>query len=103
MPSELYPTPEINSITDLLGYANLYTGNSFILLTIIAIWYIAFAWFKRYETKTAIAGATTLTFLISIPLSFIKFKGYPLLAPEITVILLVLTGICGVWLWKSEE
>jgi len=100
---EPYPIPNIQSITDILGYANLYTGNSFVLLMLMAIWYIAFAWFKRYDTKTAISGATTLTFLLSLPLSVIKFQGQPLVAPQIVVALLVLTGICGIWLWKSEE
>ena len=100
---EPYPIPNIQSITDLLGYANLYTGNSFVLMVLIAIWFISFAWFKRYDTKTAITGATTLTFLLSLPLSVIKFQGYPLVAPEIVIALLVLTGLCGIWLWKSEE
>lgn len=99
---ESYPTPNIQTISDLLGYANYYTSGSFVLLMLIAVWFISFAWFKRYDTKTAISASTTLTFILSLPLSMITFQGQPIVAPQIVVILLVLTGISAIWLWKSE-
>ena len=104
MPFQPYEPPtDLTSVADLLGYANYYTGGTFTLFTLIAIWFISFAWFKRYDTKTAITGATTLTFLLSLPLSVIKFKGSPILAPEVVISLLVLTGLCAMWLWSSED
>lgn len=98
-----YPSKlEFAEVTDIFGFANWVTNGAFSLLTLLAIWIISFAYFKKYETKIAIAGSTTLTFLLSIPLTFIKYNNAPLLAPQITVALLILTGICGLWLWKSD-
>ena len=101
MPFQPYPVPHMTSITDVLGYANYYTNGSFVLFTLLAVWVISFAFFKKYETKVAITGSTTLTFLLALPLSMIKFQGYPLVAPQIVISLLVLSGISAVWLRKS--
>lgn len=98
-----YTLPQIVEVSDILGYANEYAGGKFVLMILVAIWVILFGWFKKYETKTAITGATTVTFIISLPLYFIKFHGLTLLAPQIGQMLLVLVCLCGLWLHKSEN
>jgi len=97
-----YTTPQFTEITDLLGYANLYTGNIFVALGMFALWIILFSWFKRYETKTAFAGATAITMVLAMPLSAIKFQGSPILNPNITIALIILTAVSALILWKTD-
>ncbi|MEM5853887.1 MAG: hypothetical protein QW228_05960 [Candidatus Aenigmatarchaeota archaeon] len=97
-----YPNPNFSEISDIFGFSNYVTNGLFSLFSLLAIWFIAFAFFKRYETKVAIAGSTALTFLLSIPLVFIKYNGVPLVDPSFVLVLLILTAISGMWLWKND-
>lgn len=100
--SIIYEMPVINETMDMLGYANSYSGGYLVGMLVMALWVILFMWFKRYEINTAFAGANVVTLLISVPLGMITFQGSPILNPHILAVLIILTGISAVLVWKKE-
>lgn len=98
-----YANPAIDNIGNLFGYANQYTGGNFVFLMVLAMWLIFFSFFKRYELKTAFTAATAVTYIMTLPLSVMKFGGYTVLAPQISVTLLILTALGALWLWINPD
>jgi hypothetical protein len=92
-----YEEPNITDFKEFFNYGNSVTGNMFINLVLMALWVVIFISLKGYDFPKALAGASFISFIVSIP--FVVNQ----LANEYLTIAFLLASAFSVILLKSSD